>query len=81
MASSIAESFVDLLKKDNTLFGRAKTTAQNLDPKAFCAWTDHILFYYFTDGSKAGLIHKKKQAWACPWSRRASGSFLEAPQE
>lgn len=69
--TSSASTFVSSLKADIRRFGKARRISLRIDPQSYCVWTDGILFYYFSDESKAGVIHKRpaksrrlnKQAW------------------
>jgi len=58
-----ATIFVRTLRSDKSTFGWAKRLATQLDKNATSALTDNIRFFYFSDGSYAGVIHKTKEVW------------------
>jgi hypothetical protein len=61
---SIATIFVEAMKADGAWNTSAQHTAKKIDPEfRYDRMENDLAFYYFTDGSKAGVRPMSHQAW------------------
>lgn len=56
---STACDFVERLTRKPSLFGRAADIAKRLDKGSSSEWHDGMLFYTFSDGTRAAIQHRK----------------------
>ena len=66
----IANHFIHMCNTAQRLktFKQGRSIAKRIDPEHSRAWTDDMLFYYFTDGSSAGTSRFNRSTHAREWN-------------